>query len=85
MSDPTKCLHCDGWGCRRCLVVGGEQSPSIEELCEERLRSRVRELEAELQLMRGERDRFAHETTDLRRKVDGLKQQLSAVTRGAKR
>ena len=42
----TDCTKCDGWGCRACLSLG-EQSPSVDELREERLKKRVTELEAE--------------------------------------
>jgi hypothetical protein len=44
------CLHCDGWGCSRCLPRRGEQGPSDGELREERLKARVRELEALLNM-----------------------------------
>jgi len=26
----TVCLHCDGWGCRRCRRDYGEQMPDVE-------------------------------------------------------
>lgn len=42
MSD---CIHCDKWGCRRCLPTGGEQGPSVEDLRESRLLARVASLE----------------------------------------
>lgn len=41
----TDCTKCDGWGCRSCLKLGGEQSPSVDELREERMKGRVTELE----------------------------------------
>jgi hypothetical protein len=46
-SDKPRCLHCDNWGCSRCTPRGGEQSPTVDEYREARLRDRVAELERE--------------------------------------
>lgn len=42
----TDCTKCDGWGCRGCMELGGEQSPSVSEQREARLMGRIATLEA---------------------------------------